>query len=164
MTDETEQHDNADSLQGNGLSDLNASIVTEENGRKQWHSLFTADKTIDGYFMGKDKDGNAIVVQTREAKSHWLSQQGDELKGNRLPDLFIYLEEEEDHEKIWTEILVAWKGKKAGYYTTRNAEGQSVVIQTREAAEANLTNRHAYRMAAVDLEAQALNATDTISD
>lgn len=134
--------------------DLTAKVVSKDGDKAIWSQLFAVWKgKQDGYFKGKDKDGHTIIVQTLDAKNALLEQQGMQpLTSARSPDLFIYREDVEDGEKIWTQILVAWTGKKDGYFTGKDADGNDVVMQTREAKDAALKRQPVKQAVPVDLD------------
>lgn len=132
--------------------DLTASIITIQNGKNVWENYFSVSAVKKGYFKGEDVNGQIIIVQTLEAK---LEQEGRQPTGKHLPDLYIYLETLEEGGKVWTEILVAWQGKKQGYFTGKDNDGNSVVIQTRDVKEAYLKQRPQKRVTPVDLDTTA---------
>jgi len=128
--------------------DLSASIVTVQDGKNIWEDYFSVSAIKAGYFKGEDINGQTVIVQTLDAK---LEQEVRQATGKKLPDLYIYLETLEEGEKVWTEILVAWQGKKQGYFTGKNSDGNSVVIQTRAVKESYLKQLPLKRVTPVDL-------------
>jgi hypothetical protein len=131
--------------------DLSADTITKLDGKSIWEAYFAVWIVREGYFKGVDVNGQTIIVQTLAAK---LKQEGREASGNRLPDLYTYLETIEDGEKVWTEDCVLWKSKKEGYFTGKNADGVDVVVQTREAKEALSGKRKPKQVKAIDLDAE----------
>lgn len=136
------------------IPDLTASIVTQQSGKNKWTPFLSVNQVGEGYFKGEDKDGNTTIVQTHAAYAVATGQPSS-ANDKRIPDLLIYYEVEEDGDRFWVEILAAWKGKD-GYFTGKNADGHSVVIQTREAKEASFKNRKPRRIAAVNFNAETL--------
>ncbi len=130
--------------------DMSASFVTSEGDKKVWSEYFAVWLIKEGYYKGEDKDGNTIIVQTRTARDVITGQQ-DTPSNKRRPDLFIHIETEEDGEKLWDEILVAWKSKN-GNYLAQNEDGQDIVIQTRETKEALFKRFQQKQIAPVDLD------------
>ena len=126
--------------------DLTAFIVTPTDGKSLWGSYFTAFAVNEGYFKGEDEDGNTIIVQTLTAKTALTGQRATE---KRWPDLYIYIETIENGEKIWTEILVVWKGQ-SGYFTGKLKDGRSVVIQPK--ALADKPSQQIKQVAPVDID------------
>ncbi len=129
--------------------DMSASFVTLEGDKKIWSKYFSVWLIKEGYYKGEDNNGNTIIVQTRAAKDAITGQQ-DTSSNKRRPDLFIHIETEEDGEKLWDEILVAWKSKN-GNYLAQNEDGQDIVIQPRETKEALFKRFKQKRVAPVDL-------------
>jgi hypothetical protein len=142
-------------------ADLTASVViTQEDGQANWQHYFAVWQVRDGYFKGKDRDGNIIVVQTREAKD---ALSGDVSASARRPDLFIYREtDDETGKSVWDEITVAWKGKKAGIFKAKTDEGDDIVIQTKEAKAANFSRKRLRRIDAIDL-GTAFSSPDSVA-
>lgn len=131
-------------------ADMSASFVTPEGDRQVWSKYFSVWLIKEGYYKGEDKDGNTIIVQTRAARDLITGQQ-DTPDNKRRPDLFIYIETEEEDEKFWDEILVAWQSKN-GNYLAQNEDGQDIVIQHRETKEALFKRFKQKRVAPVDLD------------
>lgn len=132
-------------------ADMTASLVVPNpDGKPQWQYYFAVWEVKDGYFKGTDKDGNTIIVQTKAAKDAITGQQDN---GKRRPDLFIHIEgEDEQGNKVWDEILVAWQSKN-GNFLAKNEDGHDIVIQPREIKEAAFKKRAPKRMAAIDFDA-----------
>lgn len=129
--------------------DLTADLVIQQDGKSIWEAFFAVWAVKVGYFKGVDVNGQTIVVQTLEAK---LALEERESSSRRLPDLYVYLENMEDGEKVWTEILVAWKGKKDGIFTGKDNDGNDVVIRTKEAKAALSVKRKPKQVKALDLD------------
>jgi hypothetical protein len=132
--------------------DLSASIVTEKDGEAVWTKYFTVDVVADGYFKGLDMDGETIIVQTREANDAQQDTDKPNSSSKRRPDLFVYREDETEDGTVWTEIFVAWKGKKNGYFTASNSDGNDIVIQTNESREAMFNEHSTKQINPVDFE------------
>ena len=130
-------------------ADITASlIIPQDEGKPKWQHYFALWLVKEGFYKGKDKDGNTIVAMTKVAKDAITGQTDN---GKKRPDLFIHIEgEDEQEEKVWDEILVAWQSKN-GNFLTENDEGLKIVIQPREAKEALLKKFARKRMAAIDL-------------
>ncbi|MEM0909424.1 MAG: hypothetical protein AAGJ37_00525 [Pseudomonadota bacterium] len=128
--------------------DIIASLIIEQDcGKTTWQPYFDLWDDGEGFYKGTDPDGNPILVLTREAKDAIVEPPIHSTK--RRPDLFIFIEaEDEAGEPMWDEILVAWKGKKDGTFKTQNAEGQDIILQTREAKAAALAKSNTQRIAA----------------
>lgn len=128
--------------------DITASlIIKDESGKSHWQPYFSVFDDGEGFFKGKDIDGNTILVLNREAKDAITGTPPNPSK--KRPDLFIFIEaEDENGEPIWDEILVSWKGRKDGTFKTQNAEGHDIILQTREAKEAALAKTSTKRIAA----------------
>ena len=151
MTDEkTITHTPESESVGAMHPDLTASLVTEQDGKKVWRSLFEVNLVKVGYYKGLDSDDNTIIVETQEAKF----AQREQTPSPKSPALYIYREAEVDGETTWIEILVAWRGKKDGYFTGKTAEGHSVVIQTAQAKAASFEHKPK-RITPVDLSPEA---------
>ncbi|WP_133471335.1 hypothetical protein [Paraglaciecola marina] len=130
-------------------ADLTASLlIPKEGGKPDWQHYFALWLVKEGFYKGKDKDGNTIIAMTKAAKDAISGQKNN---GKKRPDLFIHIEgEDEQGEKIWDEILAAWKSRN-GNYLTENEDGIKIVIQPREAKETLLKKFARKRMAAIDL-------------
>ena len=83
--------------------DLTASIITPLDGKNVWEDYFALWQTAKtGFSKGVDINGQTIVALTLDAK---LEMEGRTASGNRLPDLYIYIETiDEDGEKVWTAV------------------------------------------------------------
>lgn len=132
--------------------DLTADVITQQDGKSVWEAFFAVWAVKAGYFKGVDVNGQTIVAQTLEAK---LALEEREPSSRRLPDLYVYLETIEDGEKVWTEILVAWKGKKDGIFTGKGNDGNDVVIRTKEAKAALSVKRKPKQVKVLDLDDEA---------
>lgn len=160
MTDQSNiPHNKAFRQSSKNLPDLSASMVTEQDGKNVWDKYFAVSCIAEGYFKGLDHEGNTLIVQTREAKQLQQGDDGVDASDTRLPDLFVYREEEGDTGTVWTEVLVAWKGKKDGYFTATNEDGHDIVIQTKAAREANFKQRKARQIAPVNFSALSEKST-----
>ncbi|TDF37174.1 hypothetical protein EYS14_13520 [Alteromonadaceae bacterium M269] len=147
-------------------ADMTASLVIpQDEGKPEWQHYFAVWLVKDGYYKGVDNDGNTIIVQTRAAKDAMTGQKdsGPTNTKRRRPDLFIHIEgEDEQGEKVWDEILVAWKSRN-GNFLTKNDEGHDIVIQPREVKEAAFKHRAPKRIAAIDLDADP-NTDEAITE
>lgn len=143
-------------------ADLTASLVIpRETGKAEWQHYFALWGVKEGFYKGKDTDGNTIVAMTKAAKDA-ISGQKD--NGKKRPDLFIHIEgEDEQGSTVWDEILVAWLSKK-GNFLTKNDDGIDIVIQPREVKEAAFKNRAPKRMAAIDLDAVFNDEDETLAN
>jgi len=142
-------HHTAVAMAATTKPDLTANIIREQDGKSIWDAFYTASHIKKGYSKGEDIHGRTIIVETLAAK---LEREGKQPSGKNQPELYVYVETIENGEKVWNSLAVAWNGKKAGVFTGKTTDGESLVMQTKEAIEALSVKRQPKAIKAIDLD------------